>query len=966
MSRPSDLSRVISSALVSFLEKTLPELGGPDWWNWCVVQQLGPQQARMLSTLTEKDLRFLDLETLIGVTDGNWPEIAILAGLGQDARRDLDELIFHFGSATPSYGNTRSGAQPAEVVHRILQHVGADPDFFRQLDGLTPGAAHAEVSSSSSEQSRVDGEDRSPGRITGGDWLIDPDRAGIQVGKALASQAFVGIDFGTSTTVVSAVTLDGKGRPQAEPLIIEQPAVLGGTIRHHLVNTVLAWKRGVLLFGQDAYRLRQELYEGRQVFSSFKMRLGVDLGPAYPETALAKGQGPVSIESPQDATREFFRQLVPAIDAALAETGLPQDRRVAVTVPAAFEANQRRDLADCLAAAGLPVDQSGFIDEPNAAFLSHIHHAARGIEGSELMALMRKRPTRVLVYDFGAGTCDVSVLEVAAAGQRFGSRNLAISRFTALGGDDIDRALAREVLMPRLLASVPGFEPTQRDIDERLLPRLQPTAERLKIAAVQWMADRDLSTVEEMRARAATSFSDQPVPPFRLRDSSLRLESPTVTLGELANVLEPFVGTYDPARSTLHVFGPVDNAIAKSGLVPKDLDAVLFIGGSAQNPAVRAAVMERLPSGVRAIVPRDLRTHVSIGAALHSFGYHAFRSDFIRPIVPEPIFVLTRGGGREPIVPAGAEVPTRDRFVTRLHVARDGQPAVELPICVSNESKLLGLLRVPAPSGTGFSKGEEVLVSAAVTRDKLLDVEARVAGHAVRADLMNPLANQELSQAETRLLEAKQAFNQALLAGRGKPSVAAVVAYAAAAREAQAWETAADMYQAGERLDPSRDFAINITFAYAMAGRRDLARKWAAIAHERQPSAVTAFNLSCSLDGAEKERLLREALRHDPAYAPALLALGQRLHARGQAEGTDMLDRCAERLERALDGRDMDAGECRMLITAAEATGRHALSGRARARLSKLGTVGGRRGSAVFDDDNLVAGADATALVTDR
>ena len=106
------------------------------------------------------------------------------------------------------------------------------------------------------------------------------------------------------------------------------------------------------------------------MFSSFKMRLGIDLGPAYSETALPRGKGTVVIESPQDATREFFRLLVPAIDTALAEVGMPKERKVVVTVPASFEANQRRDLAACLFDSGLPVDESGFIDEPNVAFLA--------------------------------------------------------------------------------------------------------------------------------------------------------------------------------------------------------------------------------------------------------------------------------------------------------------------------------------------------------------------------------------------------------------------------------------------------------------------------------------------------------------------------------------------------------------------------------------------------------------------
>src|SRR5690606_9417541 len=154
-----------------------------------------------------------------------------------------------------------------------------------------------------------------------------------------------------------------------------------------------------------------------------------------------------------------------------------------------------------------------------------------------------------------------------------------------------------------LLLSAPRYDPELRDIEERLLPRLQPTAERLKLAAIKWAGDHGMATLEDLRRQGDRRFSDLPVPRFRLREHELQLPAPSVSLDELADALEPFIARYDPDVSANHVFGPVADALDKSHLSPNELDAVLFIGGSAANPIVRQAVMSHLPSSVQSIVP---------------------------------------------------------------------------------------------------------------------------------------------------------------------------------------------------------------------------------------------------------------------------------------------------------------------------------------------------------------------------
>jgi len=357
--------------------------------------------------------------------------------------------------------------------------------------------------------------------------------------------------------------------------------------------------------------------------------------------------------------------------------------------------------------------------------------------------------------------------------------------------------------------------------------------------------------------------------------------------------------------------------------------------------------MRHLPDEVQAIVPTDLRSHVSLGAALHCLGFHAFRMDLIRPITSEAIHVVTRGGHLETVIPAAAEVPTTKPFTTRLRIDRAGQSTVELPICVGTESKLLGLLRMQSPNSRGFSVDEEVKIEATINHDKLLEIKASVAGAVVRTGLMNPLANRELTPSETRMLEAKQKFNESLLTSRGKPSKDAVLTYARAALEAEAFDLAAEMFMATERIDPSENHATNICFCFSKSGRPERSTEWARKAYERKPDAVASYNLSFSVKGSERETLLRDAVRLKPDFAYALLALGRMIQDQDAVQGRKLVEQAVRSLDRDLRAHQIDRDRCRALIDAAREIDDKNLADIAQARLDSM------LDSSVYDEDNL-------------
>jgi tetratricopeptide (TPR) repeat protein len=209
------------------------------------------------------------------------------------------------------------------------------------------------------------------------------------------------------------------------------------------------------------------------------------------------------------------------------------------------------------------------------------------------------------------------------------------------------------------------------------------------------------------------------------------------------------------------------------------------------------------------------------------------------------------------------------------------------------------------------------------------------------------------------MLEAKQRFNQGLLQARGRPTKEVVLDYARAALDAEAFEVAAEMFMAAERIDPSENHASNICYAMDRAGKKDRSSEWARIAYKRSPDALTAYNLSCGVHGEENERLLRESLSLNPSLTCTLLALGRLLMRRGDAQG----ERCMEKAIRLMDAdlrrHALRKQDCRRLIEAAREMGNDEVADRAQARLDSM--VDGR----AYEEGNLAASMDGQRQISE-
>ncbi|MDR0414753.1 MAG: Hsp70 family protein [Prevotellaceae bacterium] len=740
---------------------------------------------------------------------------------------------------------------------------------------------------------------------------------------------FVGIDFGTSTTVVSVATVDKSTKEiLTAPIWLNQKLYDGAIMKSEKIPTVIAWYNQQLLVGKGAADLKYQLKKGVNVWYSFKMELGEDLGSKYYNSELDRNSD-FSILNPKDAAKIFFQYLKSQIDRYVATNNLPPNIQYAVSIPASFEANQRKELIYALEQNGISINKQSLIDEPNAAFLSYVQVSS--VEKNPIKIPDGDNP-KILVFDFGAGTCDVSVLELGKDLNGIYSKNLSISKFEKLGGDDIDRLIAIEYLFPQLLKeSKLKKEDFRTPEKQRIVSQLLKTAEQLKIMICENIA---LQTNNRILPTTAIS-KDYVSVGFRIEIDSkkglLTLTEPKLSYSEFNEVMKAFLKSTAliPYKSKnvedefATIFSPIQTALKKASLSKNEIDYVLFIGGSSKNPYVQAALKEYFKES-DLLVPRDLQTHVSAGAAIHSLVYNGFGKNIIQPITSEPFLVITKDETPKVILKAGTHIPCDLIVIDDLVTSQDGQKAIELPICLGNINKLLYNIQIVSSNQQGFKRNTPVKLELEITTDKLLLARATAVGQQVMVEPINPFANKELSTEQRIVLKAERQANLEAEQNGGKPTKQGLETLY------RAYEKVGNDLRAAETLDllnelyPSVYNFNQIGVLYSNAGYDDKALENYEKGYNSNKNATTAFNYAYKLKDKDRDKfkeILEESLRLDPDNPHSLYELGHLLKKENNPEGKKMIEKAFETWKRKFETDQMSESDYSWLSSAADELG---------------------------------------------
>ena len=435
----------------------------------------------------------------------------------------------------------------------------------------------------------------------------------------------IGIDLGTTNSCVAVVE-------NGEPVVI--PNAEGS----RTTPSVVAFsKEGERIVGQVAKR--QAITNPDRTVSSIKREMGSN----YKVTVDGKDY------TPQQISAMILGKLKQEAEAYLGE----KVTEAVITVPAYFNDAQRQATKDAGTIAGLNVRR--IINEPTAAALAY------GVD--------KEQSQKVMVYDLGGGTFDVSIIDMGDGVQEV----LATAGNNRLGGDDFDQRIID--WMADAFKKENGVDLRN---DKMALQRLKEAAEKAKI---------------ELSGMTQTAINL----PFITADAN----GPKHLDMTLTRAKFDELTAYLVDKTT----GPVRQALKDAGLQPSDLDKILLVGGSTRIPAVQEAVRKIMgKEAFKGINPDEC---VAIGAAIQGGVLNKEINDIVLlDVTPLSLGIETEGGINTRIIDRNTTIPTQKSQI--FSTAADGQTSVEIHVLqgerdFARDNKTLGLFRLdgiaPAPRG---------------------------------------------------------------------------------------------------------------------------------------------------------------------------------------------------------------------------------------------------------------------------
>lgn len=444
------------------------------------------------------------------------------------------------------------------------------------------------------------------------------------------SGIIIGIDLGTTNSCVAV--MEGS-----QKVVLENPEGKRTT------PSIVSYKNGEVIVGDAAKR---QMLTNPNTIISIKRLMGTSKKVKITDNGVEKEL------SPEEVSAQILTYLK---DYAEKKIGKKITRAV-ITVPAYFNDSERQATKTAGKIAGLTVER--IINEPTAAALAY------GIDKTQ-------REMKVLVYDLGGGTFDVSLLDIADGTFEV----LATSGDNRLGGDDWDNRII-DWIVENIKKDHPSLDIRN---DKMAMQRLKEAAERAKI---------ELSAqLEAIISLPFIAVTDKGPVNVELKITRAKFEELTKDLLERTR-------------------NPIKDVLTEAKLQASDVDEILLVGGSTRMPAVQKLVESMIPNKQpnRTINPDEV---VAIGAAVQGGVLRGDVKDILLlDVTPLTLAIETLGGVATPLIKRNTTIPVSKSQI--FSTAQDNQESVDVSICqgerpMARENKSLGTFSLggiqPAPRG---------------------------------------------------------------------------------------------------------------------------------------------------------------------------------------------------------------------------------------------------------------------------
>ena len=458
----------------------------------------------------------------------------------------------------------------------------------------------------------------------------------------------IGIDLGTTNSVVSV--LEG-----GEAKVIQNPE------GNRTTPSVVSFKNGEKQVGEVAKR---QAITNPNTIMSVKRHMGTD----YKEKVEDKEY------TPQEISAMILQNLKETAESYLGE----KVSKAVVTVPAYFNDSERQATKDAGRIAGLEVER--IINEPTAAALAY------GLDNKE-------SEEKVLVFDLGGGTFDVSIIELGDGVYEV----LSTAGDNRLGGDDFD-----DVIIDFLVETFQKENGIDLSKDKMAMQRLKDAAEKAK---------KDLSGVSSTQI-SLPFISAGEAGPLHLETSLTRAKFEELT-----------------HKLVERTMGPMRQAIKDAGIDRNEIDEVILVGGSTRIPAVQDAIKKEVGKDPnKSVNPEEV---VAMGAAIQAGVLSGDVQDVVLlDVTPLSLGIETMGGVSTVLIERNTTIPTSKSQV--FSTASDNQPAVDIHVLqgerpMAQDNKTLGRFQLtdipPAPRGV-----PQIEVTFDIDKNGIVNVAAKDQG----------------------------------------------------------------------------------------------------------------------------------------------------------------------------------------------------------------------------------------------